>query len=57
MKMPLDEIFKTHPAPWHYATSGGRVFMLDARNATVPLFTMLDAAVALTQSVKATVPA
>jgi hypothetical protein len=38
-----------HPAPWRYVALGGQVTMIDARGTPVPLFTILDFAVSLTQ--------
>lgn len=44
---PLSDVMAKHPPPWRYMATRGNIVMLDAAGGEVPLFTMLDLAVAV----------
>lgn len=49
--MSTQAILNAHPAPWRYLAAGGDVYVMDAENKRVELFTLLDFCVKVTTAV------
>jgi hypothetical protein len=50
---PVTQVIADHPAPWRYTIFNGAVVMVDAKGAEVPMFTVLNVAVAITRAMAA----
>jgi hypothetical protein len=50
--MNVGELRAKHPFPWHYTVEpNGNILVTDATGRVVPLFTLLDFVVGVTQSI------